>query len=168
MMPSFSEEWFDVVDAEDRVVGKALRREVHEKRLMHRSIHIMVFNPEGHLYLQKRVLTKDENPGMWDTSVSGHVDSGEDYETSAHRELMEELGISENLEHCGKLTAGPQTAMEHVCVYHCETVKPITINLQEISEGRYWTLDEIQEALNVNPDIFTPTFRLIFSQYPVP
>jgi len=37
-------EIFDVVDSEDKVVGQATPGEVHEKSLLHRSIHILVFN----------------------------------------------------------------------------------------------------------------------------
>ena len=86
-------EMYDVVDSLDRVIGTATRREIHQKGLLHRSVHILVFNSKGELYLQKRSLNKDENPGYWDTSAAGHVNAGEDYMTSAHRELEEELGI---------------------------------------------------------------------------
>ncbi len=161
-----SQEIYDVVDAEDRVIGQATRREIHAKGLLHRSVHILVFNPEGKLFLQKRSLEKDENPGYWDTSSAGHVDSGEDYLTSAHRELMEELGVSASLQEIMRFSASPETFLEHVRVYKCVTDQTIQINLDEISEGRFMTLKEIQNALNNNELQLTSTFRKIFARYP--
>ncbi len=161
-----SQEIYDVVDAEDRVIGQATRREIHAKGLLHRSVHILVFNPEGKLFLQKRSLEKDENPGYWDTSSAGHVDSGEDYLTSAHRELMEELGVSASLQEIMRFSASPETFWEHVRVYKCVTDQTIQINLDEISEGRFMTLKEIQNALNNNELQLTSTFRKIFARYP--
>ena len=77
-------ELFDVVDSEDRVIGQATRREVHTKGLFHRSVHIWVFNSRGELFLQKRVMTKDENPGYWDSSAAGHLNAGEGYRSEEH------------------------------------------------------------------------------------
>ncbi|KAB2645097.1 MAG: NUDIX domain-containing protein, partial [Verrucomicrobia bacterium] len=79
---ALKEEWFDVVDESDRVISKALRKDVHAKRLLHRAIHVFVFNKAGEIFLQKRSLLKDMCPGLWDSSCSGHVDSGEDYDTA--------------------------------------------------------------------------------------
>ena len=81
------EEIFTVVDKNDQPVGKATRSEVHgNPKLIHRVSHVLVFNSKGDLFLQKRGLNKDVQPGMWDTSVGGHVDFGEDYKTAALRE----------------------------------------------------------------------------------
>lgn len=159
------EEVYDVVDIHDNVTGQATRREIHAKDLLHRSVHIFVFNPEGHLFLQKRSLNKDENPGMWDTSSAGHVDSGEDYQTAAHRELMEELSISETLLPFMKIKASPETFWEHVIAYTCTTQKSIQINPLEIQEGRFWSLNEIETALSLTPRQFTSTFKIIFLDY---
>src|SRR5271170_3191443 len=87
------EEIFDVVDERDEVVGQAPRREVHARGLLHRAVHVLVFASDGRVFLQKRSLTKDTFPGAWDSSASGHVDSGEDYDACAVRELREELGL---------------------------------------------------------------------------
>ena len=81
------DEIIDVVDVDNNIIRQAPRYEVHNKRLMHRSVHILVFNSQGNLFLQKRSMTKDENPGLWDTSAAGLVDSGEDYLHCAKREL---------------------------------------------------------------------------------
>ena len=137
-------EWFDVVDDEDVVIGRATRSEVHAKSLLHRAVHIMVFNSLGGLFIQKRVLTKDENPGLLDTSSAGHVGSGEGYLSAAYRELNEELGIKPNLKFFTKISACIETSWEHLQVYLCKTDEPIIIDKSEISEGRYWSLDEIR------------------------
>ena len=81
------------VDSEDRVIGPRARGEIHRLGLRHRSVHILVFNPRGELFLQQRAASKDINPGLWDTSAAGHVDHGESYDACARRELREELGI---------------------------------------------------------------------------
>ena len=160
-----SSEIFDVVDSEDRVTGQATRGEVHAKGLLHRSVHIFVFNTRGELFLQKRAMTKDENPGYWDSSAAGHVNAGEDYRTSAHRELMEELGIAGELRFFMKFPASQQTFWEHVETYLCTTDQKITINLTEISEGQFWPLPELQESVQSNPGQFTSTFHLFFDSY---
>ncbi|MEY2408080.1 MAG: hypothetical protein QOF48_750, partial [Verrucomicrobiota bacterium] len=88
-----SDEIFDVVNERDEVVGRAPRREVHQNGLRHRAVHVLVFNSRGEVFLQKRSMTKDTFPGAWDSSASGHLDCGEDYDACAIRELREELGV---------------------------------------------------------------------------
>lgn len=160
-----SSELFDVVDSEDRVIGQATRGEVHAKGLLHRSVHILVFNSRGELFLQKRALTKDENPGYWDSSAAGHVNAGEEYRTSAHRELMEELGISAELQFFMKFSASRETLWEHVETYLCTTDKKITINPLEISEGRFWPIPVLKDSVRNHPGQFTSTFHLFFDNY---
>jgi len=77
-----TEEIFDVVNERDEVVGQAPRREVHARSLKHRAVHILVFNARGQVFLQKRSLKKDLHPGVWDSSTSGHLDTGEDYDAA--------------------------------------------------------------------------------------
>ena len=64
------EELFDVVDADDNVIGVGGRSKVHRERLFHRAVHVFVFNAKGELYLQKRSITKDTAPGKWVSSCS--------------------------------------------------------------------------------------------------
>ena len=73
---------FDVVDMEDNVLRQAPRAVVHREKLLHRAVHVFVFNQAGQLYLQRRSMTKDTAPGKWVSSCSGHVDTGEDYDLS--------------------------------------------------------------------------------------
>ena len=158
-------EWFDVVDQNDNVIGRATREEAHAKGLLHRAVHIMAFNARGELFIQKRVLTKDENPGLLDTSAAGHVISGENYAATAHRELEEELGIKAELIFFSKIPACPETAWEHLQVFTCVTDQKIVIDINEISEGRFWPLDELRKALRERRDEFTSSFQLIWRLY---
>lgn len=159
------DEIVDVVDFNNNVINQASRYEVHKKGLMHRSVHIIVFNSQGDLFLQKRSMIKDENPGLWDTSAAGHVDAGEDYLHCAERELEEELGISVAMDEVMCIPAQLKTLWEHVRVYKCVTDNQIDINGLEISEGRYWTVSKIIQSIESSPKIFTSTFHLIFNDY---
>jgi isopentenyl-diphosphate delta-isomerase type 1 len=159
------QEILDVVDSQDNVISKAPRDYVHNHLLMHRSSHIFLFNSRSELFLQKRSLNKDECPGLWDTSAAGHVESGENYLDCAHRELEEELGVNHiilNKVLC--LPAQENTFLEHIHVYKCINDSKITINKDEISQGRFWDLTMISQSINENAAIFTPTFKIIFKK----
>ena len=76
-MPANPNEIFPVVDTDGRVMGKAPRRECHNgSKILHPVVHLQLFNSRGDLYLQKRALHKDIQPGKWDTAVGGHIDYG--------------------------------------------------------------------------------------------
>ena len=158
------DEIYDVVDEDDRVIGQANRRHIHENRLLHRSVHIFVFNSQNKLFLQKRSTKKDENPKLWDTSSAGHVDKGESYDACAHRELFEELGLKVKLKKSIKFPASEITNSEHIQVYTCITDDAIKINLEEISEGAFFEPLHIQNQILLNPNQFTPSFRMLFAQ----
>ena len=84
------EEWFPLVDEAGLVIGKATRKECHSgTKLLHPVVHLHVFNNVGELYLQKRSLRKDIQPGKWDTAVGGHIDYGETVEEALRRELID-------------------------------------------------------------------------------
>lgn len=159
-----SEEIFDVVDEHDCVVGKATRREVHAVGLRHRAVHVLVFNSSGRLFLQKRSMTKDTWPGVWDSSASGHVSSGEAYDDCAARELEEELGFRpvRPPQRWFRLPACDETGQEFVWVYRLEASGPFTLNSDEIERGAWAAPHEIARRLRDHADEFAPAFRLIW------
>jgi isopentenyldiphosphate isomerase len=159
-----ADEIFDVVDPEGRPVGRARRSEVHgNPALIHRAVHVLVFNPEGCLYLQKRSADKDIQPGKWDTSVGGHVGLGEAVEEAARREMREELGIeTAGLAPLHTYLWRSPVETEFVTTYRCEYDGPVTVDPVEIDEGRFWTAREIEAALGSG--LFTPNFEEEYSR----
>src|SRR5258706_14471449 len=125
-----SDEIFDVVNERDEVIGRETRVRVHQQGLRHRAVHVLVFNSAGHLFLQKRSMAKDTFPGVWDSSASGHLASGEDYDACAIRELKEEIGISLDLplERLFKIAACFETGQEHVWVYRVQWDGPLSLD----------------------------------------
>ncbi len=88
------DEFFIVVDAQDRIVAHKTRGECHANRnLIHRAINVALFNSKGQIALQKRSATKDLYPSFYALSATGHVGKGETYEQAAYREMEEELGV---------------------------------------------------------------------------
>ncbi len=152
------EEMFPVVDEEGNITGAASRGECHSgSKLLHPVVHLHLFNSKGELYLQRRPLWKDIQPGKWDTAVGGHVDLGESVEMALRREVREELGVTdfvpETLTHYVFESARErELVFVHKTVYDGE-VKPS----DELDGGRFWSLDEIRQAMG--KEILTPNFE---------
>ncbi len=169
------EELFDVVDEQDRVTGQAARRVVHANGWRHRAVHVLVFNRAGKVFLHQRSMAKDLFPGMWDSSCAGHVGAGEDYDTTAVRELEEELGIRLSVESSGvipqlrdrpqrmfKLEAQPDTGWEFVWVYRLEHEGPFTLHPDEIERGDWFAPEEVDRWLKERPEEIAPALGLIW------
>jgi 16S rRNA (adenine1518-N6/adenine1519-N6)-dimethyltransferase len=152
------QEQFAVVDANDRVVGSAPRSEVHANNLLHRAVHILVFNRCGELFLQKRSRWKDRHPLLWDSSAAGHVNAGEDYDPAARRELREELGSDADLKRIAKLPASVRTGLEFICVYKGVHDGPFTLAPKEIEFGEFFPPDVISGWIAARPGDFAPGF----------
>lgn len=159
-----AEEYFDVVDEQDRVVGRRSRADIHRLGLRHRAAHVLVFNAGGELFLQRRSLAKECAPGLWDSSAAGHLDSGEDYEACARRELEEELGLVAEgpLEPLFRLPACPETGQEFVQVFRCRGEGPLRLHPEEILEGRWCSPRIIDAWMAARPGDFSGSLRLIW------
>jgi 16S rRNA (adenine1518-N6/adenine1519-N6)-dimethyltransferase len=57
------EEIFDVCNERDEVIGQNTAVGGPPLGLMHRAVHVLVFNRRGEVFLQKRSMTKDTFPG---------------------------------------------------------------------------------------------------------
>ncbi|MEM7790886.1 MAG: NUDIX domain-containing protein [Verrucomicrobiota bacterium] len=158
---------FDVVDENDRVVGVQERSVVHKEGLLHRAIHVFVFNDAGHIYLQRRSMNKDTAPGKWVSSCSGHVDSGEDYDVAAIRELGEEIGLHdpESFERVFKETPCRATGNEFVWVYRCSSEGPFILNPVEVIEGKWVGMQDLDQWIEERPRDFSWSFVHLWALY---
>lgn len=161
------EEIFDIVNERDEVIGRKPRSEVHARGLLHRAIHVLVFNSRGEVFLQKRSMKKDRQPGVWDSSCSGHVDAGEDYDETAMRELREEIGLrlERPPQRLFKLDACAETDAEFVWVYRGESEGPFELQAEEIDAGGWFAPGRVTEWMAEKPKEFAPAFILIWKRF---
>ncbi len=154
-------EELDIVDAHDNLISKADRAVAHKKGLLHRVVQVMLFNPEGELFVQQRSLYKDMYPGHWEGSLSGHVMAGESYKEAAERELHEELGVctghlKEVLEFGLHGDEERVLAKLYVVKDFKGDVKP---DLEEVKTGDFWSLKKLESELKHNKLLFHPLFK---------
>ena len=159
-----AEEIFELVDAEGRVIGQAPRWRCHgDPSLRHRAVHVLVFDRAGSLFLQKRSIHKDSAPGLWDTSVGGHMQPGEQPEQSARREFIEELGTAPGMLHPAYgYEWSTRFETERIIAYATRHEGPFSLHPEEIEEGRFWSQDAIRRQLDSG--LFTPQFRHEFAR----
>lgn len=158
-----SEERFPLVDETGKTIGSATRAECHDgSKKLHPVVHLHVVSPKGDILLQKRSMTKDIQPGRWDTAVGGHVDFGEDVRDALVRESREELGIDAS---GAKLLTTyifeSEVEREFVNTYFLladpDSLK-VTAAADEVDDTRFWSTDEIDS--NIGMGIFTPNFEM--------
>ena len=153
------EERFPVVDEHDRKIGDAGRSEVHENNLRHRAIHVLIFNEKGEVLLQKRSPWKDRHPSLWDSSVAGHVSADEEYDATAQRELVEELGVEMELNRVAKIPASERTGEEFIWLYSGRSEGPFRFPRCEIDAVQFFPIEVVDKWNAQKPEEFAPGFR---------
>ena len=87
------EEHFQTYTEDGKPSGLVARSDVHRLGLLHRSVHIFVWNMCDELLVTQRSADKDICPSYWDLSAAEHQKPGETGFETAFRGLREELGI---------------------------------------------------------------------------
>lgn len=160
-----TEERIPIVDVNGNIIGVTERLEAHNgSKILHPVVHLHVFNNKGELYLQKRPNWKEIQPNKWDTSVGGHVAWGEDIYTALQRETQEEIGV---VSFRPQLIANYiyESPIEKELIYVFKTIynNSITPNKTELTEGRFWPINEINKELGTG--LFTPNFEHEYNIY---
>ena len=157
-----NEEWVPLVDEQGKVTGQAPRSQVHNgSKLLHPVVHLHVINHNKAILLQKRPLSKQIQPGKWDTSVGGHISAGETLEQALQKEAFEEIGLvgfSAKLQKVYKWES--EVEAELVYLFTTFDFKNVKIQSNEVDEIRFWTKNQIENQLGKN--VFTPNFEYEF------
>jgi 16S rRNA (adenine1518-N6/adenine1519-N6)-dimethyltransferase len=159
------EEPFPVVDTKDRVLRYVSRSKVHGDNLLHRAVHILIFNETGAVYLQQRSRWKDRHPLKWDSSAAGHVRARESYDQTAQRELQEELGVNVPLAKILKLPASARTGQEFIWLYRGELRGLPIPNQTEIETGAFLSPTVVDGWIAVRSEDFAPGFVECWKAY---
>ena len=158
------DEWVDLIDDQDRVVGRVTRRQMRAENLLHRSVGIFCFEPGGRIYVHRRTDHKDVFPGMYDMSVGGVVAAGEGYDDAALREIAEELGIAgPTPEFLFKHRYDDASSRSWTAVYRVMWNGPIRHQPSEVAWGRWCALREVAE--NTHGWAFVPDGWEIFRRF---
>ena len=158
-------EQFPIVDEDGNILGAVSRGHAHDgSKILHPVVHLHVFNSSGDLYLQHRPAWKDIQPDKWDTAVGGHIDLGENVDQALHREVREELGITDfHPESFGHYVFESKRERELVYVHRCSYDGPVKPSKDELDGGRFWTRQEILD--NLGKGVFTPNFENEYKQF---
>lgn len=154
-------EMLPVVQPTGTVVARASRAYCHAAKLLHPVVHLHIIDRFGRIYLQHRSAKKSIFPLYWDTAVGGHVGYGEYLKEALFREAGEELAFYD-------FNPVPLTsyvwdsAVEHelVSVYAAVGHFDLRPDGDEVIEGRWWEVSEIEESMGKS--ILTPNFEYEF------
>ncbi len=157
-----SGEWFPIVQPSGLVIGRSSREYCHSgAKPLHPVIHIHIIDRYSRIYMQKRSMRKEIQPGKWDTAVGGHVSYGESLMEAVYREASEELGFTEfNPIYLETYEFESAVEKEMVNVFAAVGSYDLHPDLDEVDEGRWWDITEIDA--NLDRGIFTPNFESEF------
>jgi 16S rRNA (adenine1518-N6/adenine1519-N6)-dimethyltransferase len=157
-------EFLDVVNDRDKVVGRASMKDIYQKSLTHRIVHVFILNDNGDIALQLRSRSKKFLPLHWCTTAGGHVQSGETYEVAARRELKEEVGVTGNLKPVGKdKYVGSMAPPKLLSTYIMKHNGPFTVN-SEVEKVEFFGIEKIREMID-NGEKFHPELKFLLDKY---
>ena len=152
-------EYFPIVEPNGTVVGRSAREYCHSgAKPLHPVVHLHIIDRYSRIYLQKRSMKKEIQPGKWDTAVGGHVAYGECLTEALYRESSEELGLTDfNPLHMETYLFESEIEREMVNVFAAVGSYELNPDLDEVDEGRWWPVEEIDA--NIGKGLFTPNFE---------
>jgi 16S rRNA (adenine1518-N6/adenine1519-N6)-dimethyltransferase len=159
-----------VVDKDGNFLKEEVLEETIQEKLIRRVARIFVFNHKRELFLQKRTSRVRAWPDRWDNSAGGFMDPGETIETTARRELQEELGIK-NVPLTRKFDIYNEEKDDGKIVFrNYETVffaaydGPLHLDAEEVAGGRWISITDLQKEINSSPQSFSPGMINAFRQ----
>ena len=165
-----NEDYVILVDKNDRQIGLMPKLEAHQKALLHRAFSVFIFNNKNELMLQQRAFQKYHSPGLWTNTCCSHQREGETNIEAGKRRLQEEMGFVTELEETiAFIYKAPfdngltEHEYDHVMVgYYNDEPK---INLDEVADWKWMTLEEVKFDMAEHPENYTVWFKIIFDKF---
>ena len=151
-----------LVDENGLLVGTAPRSVVRRDNLLHGATAVLVRDSSGRIYVHRRTDLKDWAPGHWDAAAGGVIAEGEVPDTSAARELAEELGITGvSLVPLGRHLYADDTTRCVEYIFEVTWDGPVVHQVEEVAEGRWMTLGELGALLSSDTPFVPDTRQLL-------
>ncbi len=159
------------VDENDKPIGVGTREEAWSKGIYVRIVRAIIRDEKGRILSQHRSATKRSYPNCWTDSASGHVDDGETYDYAMQREMKEEIGIDIPLTFIGKFTTRDEIDNKTICEFNAiyegivDSSAKFHIEKDDVTEVKWFELDELKAAIQQNPAGFTVGFKEAVQRY---
>ena len=165
-----TEEQVILVNQNDQQIGTMPKLEAHEKAILHRAFSVFILNDNNEIMLQQRAHHKYHSPLLWTNTCCSHQRVGETNINAGTRRLEEEMGFKTELKELFHfIYKAPfdngltEHELDHVMIgYYNE--KP-NINTDEVESWKWMAIDAVQLDIQVNPDIYTIWFKIIFDEF---
>ena len=149
------------VDEKDNIISYLPRKEAHDKKILHRTISVLVFNDKGEVMLQKRSMKKDSNPGKWSNATGGHVGKNESYDEAAKREVEEELNLKLKPKFLKKMIINDPAHTTMTQLYIIKSNGPFKFNPEETDEIKFFS----KKALKTIFDNLSESSKITLKEY---
>lgn len=159
-----------LVDEKDNALGRMEKLEAHEKGLLHRAFSVFIFNHRHEMLLQQRALSKYHSAGLWTNACCSHPRPDEETALAAVRRLKEEMGLETPLTYKGNFVYKTEfenglTEHEFDHVFTGTTNQQPVINLQEVEDYKWLTIEDIKTRITTQPDEFTTWFKMAIAKW---
>lgn len=150
-------ELFDLYDCDRKPLGKTMIRGEKQPENTYRIVvHCCIFNSKGEMLIQRRQDFKAGWSGMWDLTCGGSAISGENSQTAARRELLEEIGIDIDFSKSKAMTIdfGEYYFDDFYIVKSDVQLSELKLQEEEVAEAKWASEAEILDM--INKGIFIP------------
>ena len=143
------DELLDLVNQDDKVIGKVWKRKAHQDpSLIHREVAIAIFNKKHEVLLQRRSMSKTNDPGHWKITAAGHVGADENPKDSIKREVFEELGLNvQPIYYKKAFSTYKNKESRYFWIYYAivDTPQKLKLNKQEVMDAKWVKVGKLEE-----------------------
>jgi isopentenyl-diphosphate delta-isomerase len=159
-----------LVNQNDQQIGLMPKLEAHQKAILHRAFSVFVLNSKNEIMLQQRAKHKYHSPLLWTNTCCSHQRDGETNIQAGSRRLNEEMGFETELKELFHfIYKAPfdngltEHELDHVMIgYYNDNPN---INLEEVENWKWMGIEEVQNDIQIQPEIYTVWFKIIFDQF---